>query len=398
MRNHYPVEMIFYTRAPIPIAPRRARRPNAVAVAMSALLSAACGGGTASAPDDDDVTVVTGPGFTTEDATLDPETASAPLDGQVRDASEVDIVFPDLVDGETDTRDAPSSMVGLTLAVTLQTGERVEGEVIAVYDQRRWWTPEDGVVLALFDASRFPASPDDWASDSSVRVVASRDVVRLDTIPPKAPSFEEFARAEGLWPEAPMDGVAYVMAGSERHHKDENGFGDFAFDLGRADAGGRWQGDGLDVSDYLSWDVPIHAPRGGILVELKDDEPDRPIDPSSAGDGADLLDLEENLVGLWLAGRYYLYFLHLREGSLDPTLEPGQRIEAGQALGRIGNSGTSLEPHLHYVLLFHDAAMQRSFSVPLRFSAVHVGAAPTGGVAMEEAAPFGGTWLSNDPF
>ena len=43
-------------------------------------------------------------------------------------------------------------------------------------------------------------------------------------------------------------------------------------------------------------------------------------------------------------GRYVLY-AHLHTGSV--RVRPGQRVRAGQVLGRMGNTGASGAPHLH---------------------------------------------------
>jgi murein DD-endopeptidase MepM/ murein hydrolase activator NlpD len=40
----------------------------------------------------------------------------------------------------------------------------------------------------------------------------------------------------------------------------------------------------------------------------------------------------------------YLLYAHLQE---SPTIQIGETIKCGQALNRIGNSGNSLNPHLH---------------------------------------------------
>ena len=39
-------------------------------------------------------------------------------------------------------------------------------------------------------------------------------------------------------------------------------------------------------------------------------------------------------------------YAHLRQGSV--AVRTGQRVEAGDLLGEIGNSGSSTEPHLHF--------------------------------------------------
>jgi murein DD-endopeptidase MepM/ murein hydrolase activator NlpD len=60
----------------------------------------------------------------------------------------------------------------------------------------------------------------------------------------------------------------------------------------------------------------------------------------------------------------YSVMAHMQQGSV--TVKPGERVTAGQVIGRLGNSGDSFGPHLHYQLqsgpqLFHGQ------SLPFRF-------------------------------
>jgi murein DD-endopeptidase MepM/ murein hydrolase activator NlpD len=45
------------------------------------------------------------------------------------------------------------------------------------------------------------------------------------------------------------------------------------------------------------------------------------------------------------SGRYALY-AHLRAGSI--MVKAGDRVQRGQAIARVGNSGNTLAPHLHF--------------------------------------------------
>ncbi|OCC07802.1 M23 family metallopeptidase [Streptomyces sp. PTY087I2] len=56
-----------------------------------------------------------------------------------------------------------------------------------------------------------------------------------------------------------------------------------------------------------------------------------------------------NHVILDLGDGTYAVYAHLRRGSLQ--VKPGDRVRAGQRLGRVGNSGNSSEPHLHFHLM-----------------------------------------------
>ncbi|UFU02307.1 M23 family metallopeptidase [Ruania suaedae] len=61
---------------------------------------------------------------------------------------------------------------------------------------------------------------------------------------------------------------------------------------------------------------------------------------------------------------------HLQQGSL--TVGPGERVRAGQVIGRCGNSGNSSEPHVHAQLM--DAQnLLTAQGLPMVFSDVRIG-------------------------
>ncbi len=56
-----------------------------------------------------------------------------------------------------------------------------------------------------------------------------------------------------------------------------------------------------------------------------------------------------NHVILDLGERTYAVYAHIRRGSL--TVKAGDTVRAGQEIGRVGNSGNTTEPHLHFHLM-----------------------------------------------
>jgi len=62
-----------------------------------------------------------------------------------------------------------------------------------------------------------------------------------------------------------------------------------------------------------------------------------------------------NRVVLDLGDGVYCAYAHLQRGSVE--VEPGQRVQAGDVIGRAGNSGNSTEPHLHFQLMDHPKPM-----------------------------------------
>lgn len=116
----------------------------------------------------------------------------------------------------------------------------------------------------------------------------------------------------------------------------------FALDLVITKDGRSHAGEGTELEDYYCYGEPILAPAAGTVVWVRDSLPDnRPgrTDPANPAGNAVMLDHGH--------GEYSL-FAHLQPHSLK--VKPGQRVRAGDELGRCGNSGNTTEPHLHYHL------------------------------------------------
>ncbi|HEY9555688.1 MAG TPA: M23 family metallopeptidase [Acidimicrobiales bacterium] len=65
----------------------------------------------------------------------------------------------------------------------------------------------------------------------------------------------------------------------------------------------------------------------------------------------------------------YVAYAHLRRGSL--LVGVGDRVQAGQQLGEVGNSGNSSEPHLH-VQLMDSPHVTAAAGVPFRWSDIEI--------------------------
>ncbi|MWG35621.1 M23 family metallopeptidase [Halomarina oriensis] len=112
-------------------------------------------------------------------------------------------------------------------------------------------------------------------------------------------------------------------------------------DLGRTHSA-----DGIWLEDYYAYGEPVLAPAGGTVVAVKDGLRDHPS-PGTGWTEWRTWDVRGNHVVVDHDGEYSL-LAHLQEGSV--CVEPGERVEVGQQVGRCGNSGNSTEPHLHYQL------------------------------------------------
>ena len=81
------------------------------------------------------------------------------------------------------------------------------------------------------------------------------------------------------------------------------------------------------------------APADGTVVAAEDRYPDQPIGSQDGDNPAG------NTVVIEFGPDLYVQLSHLRSGSV--AVDVGDRVEAGDLIGTCGNSGFSLEPHLH---------------------------------------------------
>ena len=113
------------------------------------------------------------------------------------------------------------------------------------------------------------------------------------------------------------------------------------------------------LEDYASYDVAVYSPCTGIVDEVVGHIADNP--PGET----DSQHISGNHVVLRCAALRVL-LAHLRRGSV--TVAPGESIEGGQILGRIGNSGNTNEPHLHVSAVAEGTEPWRQASgVPITF-------------------------------
>ncbi|MDR5684361.1 MAG: M23 family metallopeptidase [Armatimonadota bacterium] len=115
-------------------------------------------------------------------------------------------------------------------------------------------------------------------------------------------------------------------------------------------------------SDYYAWGRSVHAPVSGRVVRVANHFADGPAGQESPPEE------EGNHVLLDMGRGYGLYLTHLQQGSV--TVAAGTEVRAGERLGRVGNSGLSVYPHLHVALVRLPDGRP---TVPLAFASVRVG-------------------------
>ncbi|HYO44384.1 MAG TPA: M23 family metallopeptidase [Candidatus Limnocylindrales bacterium] len=116
---------------------------------------------------------------------------------------------------------------------------------------------------------------------------------------------------------------------------------------------------GVPTRECLAWGSAIHAPLGGVVVRAVDRFPERrrvhPVrelllvlknaltftpDKLPAVLGNHVIIRGENV---------FAAFAHISPGTLAVT--EGQAVEVGDVIGRVGHTGNSTSPHLHFQLM-----------------------------------------------
>ncbi|MDD2409856.1 MAG: M23 family metallopeptidase [Bacilli bacterium] len=95
---------------------------------------------------------------------------------------------------------------------------------------------------------------------------------------------------------------------------------------------------GLDIGGVESGTINIVAARNGIVEKVVSD--------CTMADGLSCGGKYGNYVVLSHGDGNYTYYAHLHEGTIK--VSQGQSVEQGQVLGKMGSTGNSTGPHLHF--------------------------------------------------
>jgi hypothetical protein len=129
--------------------------------------------------------------------------------------------------------------------------------------------------------------------------------------------------------------------------------------------------------DYYGWGQPVHAAFDGQVEAAVDGVPERAwvhlvrevalavkntvgFDPARSGFDP----VAGNHVIMQGAG-VFAVFAHLAPGTVSVTI--GQEVRVGEVVGRVGHTGNSTAPHLHFQLM-DSADPLRAMGVPCAFA------------------------------
>jgi len=199
--------------------------------------------------------------------------------------------------------------------------------------------------------------------DERGRTLVARTVVPIET----------YAQTTSLV--FPFKGKGVVLQAGAANGGHRNRSGQFAIDAMGVDAA--WSvcapGDGKKNTDYPGWGRELIAPAGGVVVALRNDRPDQPV-----GDASDVnyFAPEYRALGGGDPGNHlvidhghgeFSLLAHFMAGSL--RVAKGDRVQQGQVLGKLGHSGDTDTPHLHYQLQ-SGPDWENADALPCRFTNV----------------------------
>ena len=120
----------------------------------------------------------------------------------------------------------------------------------------------------------------------------------------------------------------------------------FAIDWAKVKNGRIFDGDGSKVEQHYAFGEDVLAVADGTVVSIQDGKPETtpnvPMIPETREDYGG------NHVILEIAPNVFALYVHLHPGSL--TVKVGEVVKAGAPLAKIGNTGPSMGPHLHFGL------------------------------------------------
>lgn len=123
----------------------------------------------------------------------------------------------------------------------------------------------------------------------------------------------------------------------------------YAIDWMRLDGQGRLaHGDLTDVHSYAAYGADVLAVADGVVVDALDALEDQRPPSLPAPSTITLGNVDGNHVVLDIGNGLFAFYAHLQQGGFGVRVKRGDRVKRGQLIGKLGNSGNSSAPHLHF--------------------------------------------------
>lgn len=129
--------------------------------------------------------------------------------------------------------------------------------------------------------------------------------------------------------------------------------------------GASFQGDEHKNENYYDYNKEVLAAGAGTVVKVIDDIPENTPHSDKMAVNINIETVCGNHVLVDMGNSNYALYAHLIPGSIK--VKVGDRVTAGQVLGKLGNSGNSTEPHLHFQVVDKPSALGAN-GIPYAFN------------------------------
>ena len=121
----------------------------------------------------------------------------------------------------------------------------------------------------------------------------------------------------------------------------------YAIDWAKLGPDGKlFHGDSTVVANWYGYNASVTAVAAGTVIWIKADATEHSALTLIAPDIIEAADALGNAIILEIGDGRYATYAHLKPGSI--RVKAGDRVELGQRIAELGNSGNSLGPHLHF--------------------------------------------------
>lgn len=135
-----------------------------------------------------------------------------------------------------------------------------------------------------------------------------------------------------------------------------------------------------DVHSYTIYGDNVYAVADGKVVLAINDLPDQV--PGQFPSGISLDDADGNAVILDIGNGNYAMYAHMEPGSV--TVHTGDTVTRGEVIGKVGNSGNTIAPHLHFQLMKGPLSLA-SNGLPYEIDSYHITGLSPGTEAFDQA-------------
>jgi len=176
------------------------------------------------------------------------------------------------------------------------------------------------------------------------------------------PIKSEFAQNKYIFP---LRGVWYAGWGASFHTGHRWAIPEeFALDIAKiGESGISHKGDGTRFNDYYAYGADVLAAANGRVTSVASDQPEDPSAMQRPNESQEayftrlqkeqaerlakgLTAIAVNYVMIDHGKNEYSLYAHLQPGSVRVHI--GDQVKAGDVIGKLGSSGNSTEPHLHF--------------------------------------------------